>query len=121
MAMQKKAKKTFYLKDFDNAFFMDFIAYLRTEKDISDNTLQRKLGFFKSFLNWCIVSGYQVNMDLKKVRVKTRETSHVSLSEEELQILTEVKLSERLDYYRDLFLVGVYSGQRYSSNPCISN
>ena len=114
MAMQKKAKKTFYLKDFDNAFFMDFIAYLRTEKDISDNTLQRKLGFFKSFLNWCIVSGYQVNMDFKKVRVKTRETSHVSLSEEELQILTEVELSERLDYYRDLFLIGVYSGQRYS-------
>ena len=114
MAMQKKAKKTFYLKDFDNAFFMNFIAYLRTEKDISDNTLQRKLGFFKSFLNWCIVSGYQVNMDFKKVRVKTRETSHVSLSEEELQILTEVELSERLDYYRDLFLIGVYSGQRYS-------
>ena len=114
MAMQKKAKKTFYLKDFDNAFFMDFIAYLRTEKDISDNTLQRKLGFFKSFLNWCIVSGYQVSMDFKKVRVKTRETSHVSLSEDELQILTEVELSERLDYYRDLFLIGVYSGQRYS-------
>ena len=114
MAMQKKAKKTYYLKDFDNAFFMDFIAYLRTEKDISDNTLQRKLGFFKSFLNWCIVSGYQVNMDFKKVRVKTRETSHVSLTEQELEILTKVELSERLDYYRDLFLIGVYSGQRYS-------
>jgi site-specific recombinase XerD len=114
MAMQKKAKKTYYLKDFDNAFFMDFIAYLRTEKDISDNTLQRKLGFFKSFLNWCIVSGYQVNMDFKKVRVKTRETSHVSLTEQELEILTKVELSDRLDYYRDLFLIGVYSGQRYS-------
>ena len=114
MAMQKKAKKTFYLKDFDNAFFMDFIAYLRTEKNISDNTLQRKLGFFKSFLNWCIISGYQVNMDFKKVRVKTRETSHVSLTEDELQTLTEIKLNERLDYYRDLFLIGVYSGQRYS-------
>ena len=114
MAMQKKAKKTFYLKDFDNAFFMDFIAYLRTEKNISDNTLQRKLGFFKSFLNWCIISGYQVNMDFKKVRVKTRETSHVSLTEDELQILTKIKLNDRLDYYRDLFLIGVYSGQRYS-------
>ena len=114
MAMQKKAKKTFYLEDFDNAFFMDFIAYLRTEKNISDNTLQRKLGFFKSFLNWCITSGYQVNQDFKKVRVKTRETSHVALTEQELQILTEVKLNDRLGYYRDLFLIGVYSGQRYS-------
>ena len=53
-------------------------------------------------------------MDFKKVIVKTRETSHVSLTEQELQILTEVKLNERLDYYRDLFLIGVYSGQRYS-------
>ena len=34
---------------------------------------------------------------------KARETSHVSLSEEELQILTELELSERLNYYRDLF------------------
>jgi len=36
------------------------------------------------------------------------------LTEEELEILTKVELSERLDYYRDLFLIGVYSGQRYS-------
>ena len=36
------------------------------------------------------------------------------MTEDELQILTEIKLNDRLDYYRDLFLIGVYSGQRYS-------
>ena len=49
-----------------------------------------------------------------KCKEKIRETFHVSLSEEELEILTEVKLSERLDYNRDLFLICVYLGQRYS-------
>ena len=58
MNLQKKNKTTYYLSSFDSAFFMEFIGYLRSEKDISDNTLRRKLGFFKSFLNWCVRNGY---------------------------------------------------------------
>ena len=27
---------------------------------------------------------------------------------------TEIELDEALSYYRDLFLIGIYSGQRYS-------
>ena len=85
-----------------------------SKKEISDNTLKRKMGFFKSFLNWCIKNGYSTNLAFKDVIIKGRETSHVSLTTEEVDTLAGLELDEALSYYRDLFLIGVYSGQRYS-------
>lgn len=114
LEMQKKSKRTYYLQSFDNAFLMNFISYFRNEKNISDNTLRRKIGFFKSFLNWCVNNGYSVNKAYKSFNIKPRETSHVSLTDAELKILEEIELDEALSYYRDLFLIGIYSGQRYS-------
>ena len=114
MHLQKKNKTTYYLSSFDGAFFMEFIGYLRGEKDISDNTLRRKLGFFKSFLNWCVRNGYSVNSIFKEITIKPRETSHVALSEKDLEILENLELNDVKSYYRDLFLIGVYSGQRRS-------
>jgi len=114
MEMQKKNKTTYYLSSFDHTFFMEFIGYLRSEKDISDNTLRRKLGFFKSFLNWCVRNGYSVNSIFKEITIKPRETSHVALSEKDLKVLENLELNEVKSYYRDLFLIGVYSGQRFS-------
>ena len=114
MEMQKKNKTIYYLSSFDHAFFMEFIGYLRSDKDISDNTLRRKLGFFKSFLNWCVRNGYSVNSIFKEITIKPRETSHVALSEKDLKVLENLELNEVKSYYRDLFLIGVYSGQRFS-------
>ena len=114
LEMQKKSKRTYYLQSFDNAFLINFISYFRNEKNISDNTLRRKIGFFKSFLNWCVNNGYSVNTAYKTFNIKPRETSHVSLTDAELKILEEIELDEALGYYRDLFLIGIYSGQRYS-------
>ena len=114
LQIQKRKKKVFYLSDFDSAFFNDLIAYFRKEKNISDNTLQRKLGFFKSFLNWCVKNGYTVNAAFKDVKIKKRETSHISLSLSDLDTLESLDLDPVKDYYRDLFLIGCYSGQRFS-------
>lgn len=114
LKIQKKKNKIFYLSDFDSAFFNDLIAYFRKEENISDNTLQRKIGFFKSFLHWCVRNGYSVNSAFKDVQVKKRETSHISLSHSDLEILENLELDTVKDYYRDLFLIGCYSGQRFS-------
>lgn len=112
--LQKKNKTIYYLKDFDSAFFNKLISFLRVDKKISDNTLQRKIGYLRSFLNWCLRNGYEVNLAYKDVSIKSRETYHVALSENDLQVLGKIELTERLGYYRDLFLIGVYSGQRFS-------
>ena len=114
LEIEKKEKLKYKLKDFDLNFFSRFISYLRIDKKITDNTLRRKIGYFNSFLNWCINNGYQVNMDFKKINIKPRETHHQHLTEEELNILEELELEEPKAYYRDIFLIGCYSGQRYS-------
>lgn len=112
--MQEANKIKYSLTDFNNKFFVKFISYLRTDLDISDNTLSRYITAFKSFLNWCAKNDYEVNNDYKDVKIKERETSQIHLTDEDLVVLEEVKLSKFLDYYRDLFLIGVYSGQRFS-------
>ena len=114
LELQKKNKTTYFLHSFDSAFFNELITYFRKTKNISDNTLRRKLGFFKSFLNWCVKNGYAVNTAFKDVKIKPRETSHISLSHADLEILETLELNEVKSYYRDLFLIGVYSGQRFS-------
>ena len=114
LEMEKAEKITYYLTGFDGAFFNRFIKHLRVNKEISDNTLKRKIGYFKSFFNWCIENGYQTNTAFKKVSIKIRETFHVSLKDTEVDTLAGLELVEPLAYYRDLFLIGVYSGQRYS-------
>jgi len=114
LELQKKNKTTYYLHSFDSAFFNQLITYFRKTKNISDNTLRRKLGFFKSFLNWCVKNGYSVNSAFRDVQIKPRETSHISLSHSDLEILETLELDEVKSYYRDLFLIGVYSGQRFS-------
>jgi site-specific recombinase XerC len=114
LEMQQINKIKYNLQSFDLDFFNSFISYLRKDKEISDNTLKRKLGFFKSFLNWCVKNNYSVNMAYKSVKSKSRETSHISLTDQDLKTLETMELPDHLDYYRDLFLIGCYSGQRYS-------
>ena len=61
-----------------------------------------------------MAGGYTSNLDFKSISIKPRETSHISLSDSELNDIAGLELEERLGYYRDLFLIGSYSGQRYS-------
>jgi len=61
-----------------------------------------------------VASGYTSNLDFKYITIKPRETSHINLSDSELNHIAGLELEERLGYYRDLFLIGCYSGQRYS-------
>jgi len=96
--MQKNEKITYYLKGFDVAFFNRFITYLRVKKEISDNTLKSEMGFFKSFLSWCIKNGYSTNLAFKDVTIKSRETSHVSLTTEEVDTLAGLELDKALSY-----------------------
>ena len=94
--MEKAEKITYYLTGFDGAFFNRFIKHLRVNKEISDNTLKRKMGFFKSFLNWCVKNGYQTNKAFKQVSIKGRETFHVSLKDTEVDTLAGLELEEPL-------------------------
>jgi len=56
------------------------------------------------------------NEDFKEFSIKSEKVTHLALSVEELEHLYNLNLSknERLERVRDLFLIGCYTGLRYS-------
>jgi len=109
-----QGKRQLKLKDMTDTVLWAFVAYMRDVYKNTDNSLSRNLTFFKTFLNWNIKKGRAVPDDFKHVTVKKRDTDDIALTQEEIKILETIKLDHRLDLYRDMFLIGVYSGQRFS-------
>lgn len=100
--------------DINKEFMIDFVSFLRSYYQLTDITLNRNVGFLKTFIKWLIDSGINIDSSYKKIIVSTRDADHVSLSFEQVETLSSLQLNNTLDKYRDLFLIGVYSGQRFS-------
>lgn len=109
-----QGKRQFKLKDMTDTVLWAFVAYMREVYQNTDNSLSRNLTFFKTFLNWNLKKGRVVPDDFKHVTIKKRDTDDIALTQEEIKILETIKLDHRLDVHRDMFLIGVYSGQRFS-------
>lgn len=79
-----------------------------------DNTLNRHINFLKTYLIWA-VPNYKFSENKIVNPVKKYDPEDVYLTFEDLEKLENLKPSrESLERVRDVFLVGVYSGQRYS-------
>ena len=107
-------KKDAKLTDINKKFMIDFINFLRLKHNMTDITLNRNIGYLKTFLKWCRYSGIKLDETYNQVTVSTRDADHVHLSKEQVQILEDLSLNKTLNKYRELFLIGVYSGQRFS-------
>ncbi|PHS03510.1 MAG: hypothetical protein COA88_15685 [Kordia sp.] len=81
----------------------------------NDNTLNRHIIYLFTFLNWSKDSYHDLNLDKLKNPVKDFVSDDIHLTSEEVKLLETVELPrESLKRVRDLFLIGVYSGQRFS-------
>ena len=80
------------------------------------NTLGRNLGLLKTFLNYCLKKGFITNSLFKEVPVRREITKQIALSKDDIDQLSGVDLSNnsRLERVRDIFLLGCYTGMRYS-------
>ena len=107
-------KKDAKLTDINKKFMIDFINFLRLKHNMTDITLNRNIGYLKTFLKWCRYSGIKLDETYNQVTVSTRDADHVHLSKEQVKTLENLILNKTLNKYRDLFLIGVYSGQRFS-------
>ena len=105
---------SYNIKDLDDNFYVRFTAFLRHNHNLNDNTLARYLSFFKTFILWCKRKGVEINKDYKNVTVKKYQSDDIALSVEEVKILEDAELTGAEERARDLFLIGVYSGQRFS-------
>ena len=109
-----QTERQYKLSELKADFFMNFIIFLREKHNLFDNTLYRYIGFFKTFLRWCIKKGYSPPMDFVDVHIKMKDADAVALSRDEVVLIENAKLTGAKDKARDLFLIGIYSGQRWS-------
>ena len=100
--------------------FMDYLFYKAVKPDGSvglvTNSAGKVVRLLKGFVNYQITKGIIPNIDLKVFKVVEEETDAIYLNEKELEAIYKLDLSEdkELEEIRDIFIVGCYTGLRYS-------
>lgn len=108
-----------YPVDFDTvgcSFAQRLAEYLLTHRQLRDTAVRKNLVILKCFLAWATEQGYPVPPDYKKITWQRREPDIITLTRGELAALVSLELAPRpaLDNARALFLLGVYTGLRFS-------
>jgi integrase len=114
---RKKAK--FDYEDITLDFFNDFlIKYLYEKNQFATNYAAKLVDTIRQIMEEAEERGYHSNRTYssKKFRVSQVEVDNIYLSTTELTKMYEYDLSqnERLERVRDLFIVGCYTGLRFS-------
>jgi integrase len=136
--VQREHERTyFYLKDFEKVknkgialdfeditldFYTDFTAYLQGLK-LSVNTIGHKIQTLKVWLNEATERGINASQQYKSHRFKaiTEETENIYLTNAELEQLYNHKFAtESLTRVRDMFLIGAFTGLRFSDFTSIT-
>lgn len=113
---EKKIDLTF--ADITLDFYNSFSAYLIKDKELSNNTVGKYFKTLKAFLNEATDRDLNTTFDYKKKKFKvlTEDVDKVYLNQSELDILYSLDLTAHphLDRVRDLFMIGCYTGLRFS-------
>ncbi len=102
----------------DLEFYNNYISFLSLEHKLAANTVGKHIKTLKTFMNEATDRGYNTNLEFKKRKFKTvrEESDSIYLTLEELEKFEKLDLSAspRLEKVRDLFLIGCYTGLRFS-------
>jgi integrase len=111
---EKSANYKIEFENINQLFFDKFQDYFIRIGN-SNNYAKKMMVTLKTFLNYCIQREISTDTKFQSVeKNKTNKTNQIALTYEELKRVETVPLSDKLDRARDLFLFGLYTGQRYS-------
>lgn len=115
---QNYARKKLDFASIDMSFYNDFKTYLTKEKKLSTNYIGKHIKELKSVLNYATSMQANTYTGYKSgdFTATTEQTDSIYLPEHELREIEQLNLSQtpRLDKVRDLFLIGCYTGLRFS-------
>lgn len=114
-------KKKILFDDCTSEFYHDFLAFLRTNKKYANNTIGKHIRTLKSILKAADKAGLCSKSHYYDFKSISEEVNNIYLTPEELNNLyhLDVKGNLRLDRVRDLFLVGAWTGLRFSDFTAI--
>lgn len=99
-------------------FYNNFLDYLMHEAKLSQNTIGKHIQVFKTLLNEATDRGYNKKLEFRgrKFKRPNEQVDSIYLNKEELESLLALDLSNQKKYerVRDLFIIGCYTGLRYS-------
>ena len=118
-------RKKYDFEDINLEFYNEFNNYLTQKMGFKINTIGKQFKNIKVFLNEASERGYATNKDYrsKKFKVVSEDVDSIYLNEKELEHIFNIDLSDnlRLDRVRDLFIVGCYTGLRFSDFSTIQS
>ena len=100
----------------DLAMMEEFKVYLADVRHLAPNTISRYFQCVRLFLTSARKQNISVPADETQFKSKGEKVENVVLSSEEMDTLFHLDLSncKRLERVRDMFLIGCYTGLRYS-------
>lgn len=115
---QKTIRKKIDFNSIDLDFYSDYTKYLTTTKNLASNSLGKHIQIIKLIMNDATERGLNTNLDFKSKRFITirEKVDSIYLNEKELLAMGSLDLSNepRLEKVRDMFLIGCYTGLRFS-------
>jgi len=106
----------------NNSFYDEFVEYLITKKELSNNTVGKHIKTLKSFLNWATDNEFNRNLEYQKFKVTRENIEIIYLTDQELNTLYNLEISDsELDRSRDLFCFGCFTGLRFSDIAALDN
>ncbi|WP_159519538.1 site-specific integrase [Sunxiuqinia indica] len=99
----------------DVEFYYDFVRYL-TKLGYSKNTIASRIKNLKVFCNASYERNLHQNIAYQSFKKQTEDSFNIYLNEEELASIFKLDLSDKphLERVRDIFLVGCWTGCRFS-------
>ncbi len=115
-AFQYAKKVKFEIKDVNDNFKNDFIAYCK-KQSYSAYTIQKEFSYIKTLCVHARTKGIEtsIELDTLKVKLTKHEVPKVYLSFEDLEKISNLdNLPDYLDTARDWLVISCYTGQRIS-------
>ncbi len=112
----KQWQRSISFESLDLDFASDFQNYLFNEKEFKPNYVNKIIQQLRNFLNAAAEEGIEVNRAYKSRRfqVSKEEVKNIFLTVDELNELYHLNLPPGLSNTRDLFIVGAFTGLRFS-------
>lgn len=110
---QEEINYKFDFDEINNDFFISYLSHL--EKRLMRNSICEHFRRIKHLMKISRKEGFHTNMQYENFIIKEEDVDNIYLSEDELSAIAQLDLTgSRLDKYRDIFLIGCYTGLRIS-------
>ncbi|MEO1807220.1 MAG: site-specific integrase [Bacteroidota bacterium] len=102
------------LRKLDHAFISSFDHYLRTVRNINNNSTVKYVSLFRKTIRMAIKNGWLDKDPFANYEGRLRVVDREYLSKDELEILMHKPIShERIETVRDIFVFACYTGLAY--------